>query len=133
MKAAWKSDLETVNTAKKLNILSKLEALSDELIVLENVTDVEFDLNELLSGIPHIIVLVSFEYEKSANGYANAGAYFDTRTDVSGNATLILRKHGLMPSGDAIEDYGNELYFVRRCTKDWVDFGVEKLPKPNLK
>lgn len=28
-------------------------------------------------------------------------------------------KHGLLPTGDSIEDYGRHFYFVRRCGKGW--------------
>ena len=82
---------ETTRIAERYGITEKCASLERDLLGIDGVTGVEFDLNGFLDDIHQVIV------------------------DVVNTACL----HGLEESGDRIEDYGEHLYLVFNCGPSW--------------
>ena len=99
--------------AERYGIAEKCALLEHDLLGIDGVTSVEFDLNGFLDGIHQVIALVGYDYHKIASTWSLAGK-------VVGKA---LPYHDLNDSGDLIEDYGEHLYFVFDCGQSWLKKG----------
>ena len=103
---------ETILIAKKYGIVEKCESLERDLLNIDGVTSVEFDLNGFLDDICQVIVLVGYDSRIVTRKLRLA-------VDVVTAAYL----HGLEESGDRIEDYGEHLYLVFNCGTSWPKKG----------
>ena len=103
---------ETVLIAKQYGIVEKCESLEYDLLNIDGVTSVEFDLNGFLDDIRQVIVLVGYDFHIVTRKLRLA-------VDVVNTAYL----HGLEESGDRIEDYGEHLYLVFNCGPSWPKKG----------
>lgn len=99
--------------AVEFGILSRCENLEKDLLEIPGVTEVTFDLDGWLSNIHHVIFLTKYSIDPRREDYFQAKR--NMRTAIIRTALA----HDLTPSGDAIEDYGEHLYFVRQCGKSW--------------
>lgn len=100
---------ETTRIAERYGITEKCASLERDLLGIDGVTSVEFDLNGFLDDIYQVIVLVGYDYRVVTRKLRLA-------VDVLNMASL----HGLEESGDRIEDYGEHLYFVFDCGPSWM-------------
>lgn len=85
-------------------------SLERDLLSIDGVTSVEFDLNGFLDDIHQVIVLVGYDFHIVTRKLRLA-------VDVVNTACL----HGLEESGDRIEDYGEHLYLVFNCGQSWSE------------
>lgn len=97
-------------TAEHFGILDSIEKLRSDLMDIDGVIDVDFDLDGFWSGIHQVIFLT--KYLLPLDGYYTA------RKDIVHNILKCARHHGLTRTEDKIEDYGNHLYFVTDCP--WI-------------
>lgn len=102
-------------TAERFGILERVEDLERELLKVDHVVGVEFDLDGFYSDIYQVIVLPEYDIPVTAPDY------FDVRKRMLNEVLAITREHGLNPSGDGIEDYGKHYYIVRDCDKSWKE------------
>lgn len=101
-----------LRTAEQYGIKEQCEKLEQELLNIDGVTDIDFDLDGFYDDMWYVIFLAKYEI----NDYNN---YFEDKTRIKRQIIDICTKHDLYPSGDPIEDYGQHLYFVRKCGKVW--------------
>lgn len=85
---------ETTRIAERYGITEKCASLERDLLSIDGVTSVEFDLNGFLDDIHQVIVLVGYDFHIVTRKLRLA-------VDVVNTACL----HGLEESGDRIEDY----------------------------
>lgn len=101
---------ETTRIAERYGITDKCASLEQDLMNIDGVTSVEFDLNGFLDDIHQVIVLVGYDFHIVTRKLRLA-------VDVVNTAYL----HGLEESGDRIEDYGEHLYLVFNCGQSWSE------------
>lgn len=102
-------------TARRFGILARCEALESSLLKIPGVVDIDFDLDGFFDNMHQVIVLVKYDIDVSR------ADYFDARLELLKSCTMAMLLHGLNPSDDPIEDYGEHFYFVRQCSKLWED------------
>lgn len=100
-------------TARRFGILARCEALESDLLKIPGVVDVDFDLDGFFDSLHQVIVLVRYDID------IRCPDYFDARRELQKGCIMAMLAHGLTPSGDPIEDYGEHFYFVRQCSKAW--------------
>ena len=91
-------------TAERYGILSLVEKLQSDLMALDGVEDVDFDLDGFYDLIPYVIFLPKYNI---------TGDHYYKRRRVL--LTKILQEAencGLYRTGDSIEDYGEHFYIV---------------------
>lgn len=106
-------------TAERFGILERVEDLERELLKVDHVVGVEFDLDGFYSDIYQVIVLPEYDIP------VNTPDYFDVRHAMLQEVLAITREHGLNPSGDSIEDYGKHYYIVRNCDNSWKELAEQ--------
>ena len=102
-------------TAERFGIFDRVEALEQALLQIDRVVGVEFDLDGFYSDIFQVIVVPEYDIPVTTPDY------FDVRQKMLHEVLSVTREHGLMPSGDSIEDYGKHYYIVRNCDKSWKE------------
>ena len=105
-------DNRHLRTAITYGIKEQCEKLEAELLNIDGVTDIDFDLDGFYDNLGQIIFLAKYEIDNSKN-------YFAEKIRIKSKIADICTLHGLYPSGDLIEDYGQHFYFVRTCGKVW--------------
>jgi len=103
---------EVKRQADRFGILSRLQQLESDLLQIEGVEEITFDVANY-DEIPYVIILAKYNIPVSAEDYyarrkAQLVAIFE-----------MCRKHDLFPSGDRLEDYGEHWYIVRKTGKTW--------------
>lgn len=98
--------------AERYGITEKCASLERDLLGIDGVTSVEFDLNGFLDDNQQVIVLVGYDFHIVTRKLRLA-------VDVVKTAYL----HRLEESGDRIEDYGEHLYLVFNCGLSWLKKG----------
>ena len=96
--------------AERYGIAEKCASLERDLLSIDGVTSVEFELNGFLDGIHQVIALVGYDYHKIRSAWSVAGKIVEK----------ALLYHDLNDSGDLIEDYGEHLYLVFNCGQSWL-------------
>ncbi len=97
-------------TAEHFGIVSKIERFKDDLLTINGVEDVEFDLDGFWSDIHQVIFLPKYNIPFDQ--------YFEVRSDMIHDIIDCANRHGLTRTVDQIEDYGSHLYIVTDCP--WV-------------
>lgn len=80
-------------------------ALEKDILTVENVVDVDFDL-DMYEELSQVILLTKYSIPFSDNNW------YVKRKQIKKDVIKVAKKHGLVWSGDTIEDYGDWLYFV---------------------
>ena len=96
-------------TAEKCGILPLVEKLQSDLMTIEGVEDVDFDLDGFLDNIPYVIFLP--KYNLPTDGF------YARRKAMLCEILEIAAKNGLVRTEDSIEDYGQHLYIVTELRK----------------
>lgn len=104
----------TTTIAEWYGLTKKCESLERDLLSIDGVTSVEFDLNGFLDDIHQVIVLVGYDYHKIRSAWSVAGKIVEK----------ALLYHDLNDSGDLIEDHGEHLYLVFDCGPSWIKKGA---------
>lgn len=94
-------------TAEHFGILDSIEKLRSDLMNIDGVIDVDFDLDGFWSNINQVIVLLRYSLPHAT--------YYKARRALVAGAVATMAEHGLVRSGDPIEDYGEHLYIVTDC------------------
>mgnify|MGYP003318112385 FL=1 len=97
-------------TAEKCGILPLVEKLQADLMTIEGVEDVDFDLDGFLDNIPYVIFLP--KYNLPMDGF------YTRRKAMLREILEIAARNGLVRTEDSIEDYGEHLYIVTELRKE---------------
>lgn len=104
----------TVKTAERFSIMDKVEKLEKELLEVDGVTEVDFDLDGFYDGIHHVIFLTKYDIPVELENY------YEVRKQMVKNILEVASNNGLKRTGDSIEDYGEWFYFVTSCGNRWT-------------
>lgn len=96
-------------TADAFGITYRIEELKRDLLAIDGVVDVEFDLDGYWSDIQQIIFLPKYSIPVKLEDY------YQRRRTMIARILEVCARHGLTRSGDRIEDYGEHLYIVTDC------------------
>lgn len=98
--------------AETLGFLDRLQALEKDLLQVEHVTDVQFDVDGFFDDIPHVCVVYRYDVPMALENY------FQVRREMLHKSLEIMERHGLTRTGDTIEDYGEHYFIVRKA--NWM-------------
>ena len=93
-------------TADLYGITERVEKLQKELLQIEGVRDVDFDLSGFLSNIPYVIFLPEYDIDVRLDDY------FERRRKLLTEAVRVAAENGMMRTEDRIEDMGQHFYIV---------------------
>lgn len=104
-------DKRAERQAVEFGILDKMQALEADLLRIEGVSDIDFDIDNY-DEIPQVILVPRYCVPLDENYYKNRGKQL-------AQIIQVCENHGLLNSGDRIEDYGEHWYIVRKCGTGW--------------
>ena len=87
----------------------RVEELKRDLLAVDGVVDVEFDLDGFWDNMGQVIFLPKYSIP------VHSEDYYQRRRAMIVRILEVCAKHGLKRSGDRIEDYGEHLYIVTNC------------------
>lgn len=96
-------------TAELYGILPLVEKLQSDLLDIEGVEDVDFDLDGFYDNIPYVIFLPKYNI--------TGDDYFKQRRILLNRILQEAAQFGLFRTGDSIEDYGEHFYIVTELRK----------------
>lgn len=96
-------------TAEHHGILPLVEKLQADLLAIEGVEDVDFDLDGFWDNIPYVIFLPKYKI--------TGDDYFKRRRVLLTKILYEAESNGLFRTGDCIEDYGQHYYIVTELRK----------------
>lgn len=96
-------------TADAFGITYRVEELKRDLLAVDGVVDVEFDLDGFWDNMGQVIFLPKYSIPVQLEDY------YQRRRAMIIRILEVCAKHGLKRSGDRIEDYGEHLYIVTNC------------------
>ena len=99
--------------AKEFNIIDKVQKLLEELLQIERVTNVDFDLCGFYDNMNQVIFLTKYDIPVSIDNY------YEERKQLINNVINIANNNGLKRTEDRLEDYGEHFYFVMKCNNEW--------------
>lgn len=105
-------------TAEHFGILARIELLRTDLMEIEGVVDVDFDLDGFWSDIHQVIFLTKY--------LLPLDDYYTARNTMVRSILECAQRHGLSRTRDRIEDYGEHFYFVTDCP--WIKNPARKMP-----
>ncbi len=97
-------------TAEAHGILPLIEKLQTNLMAIDGVEDVDFDLDGFWDNIPHVIFLPKY--------HITGDDYFKRRRILLTKILQEAEACGLFRTGDSIEDYGQHFYIVTELRKE---------------
>lgn len=101
--------------AKEFNIVDMVEKLQSELLQVDGVTEVDFDLSGFYDNLNEVIILTKYSIP------CDMEKYFEKRKELKKQVVSIAEGNFLTRTEDSIEDYGEHFYFVFHCFKEWVN------------
>ena len=99
-----------IRTAESFGILPLVEKLQADLLALDGVEDVDFDLDGFWDKIPYVIILPKYNI--------TGENYFRRRRVLLTKILQEAERNGLYRTGDSIEDYGEHFYIVTELRKE---------------
>ena len=118
-------DKRAERIAHECGILDRMEALEADLMKIEGIVEVPFDLDNYGDdGMYQVILVPKYDIDVRREDY------FAARKQQRIAIIETCLHHDLFPTGDRIEDYGEHWYLVRQCGMTWPrvnrDFGERK-------
>lgn len=101
-------------TAIEFNILDMVEKLQNELLQVDGVTEVEFDLSGFYDDLNEVIILTKYSI-------CDTETYYQKRKELKEQVVSVAEGNFLTRTSDNIEDYGEHFYFVFHCFKEWTN------------
>lgn len=97
-------------TAEQFGILPLVEKLQADLLTIDGVEDVDFDLDGFWDNIPYVIFLPKYKI--------TGEDYFKRRRVLLTKILQEAENNGLLRTGDRIEDYGEHFYIVTELRRE---------------
>ena len=95
-----------IKIAEYFGITKSIEKIEADLLQIEFVESVEFDLFGFYDDLNQVIILTRY------NIPTHCDTYFTARIALIGSVIKKAKEHGLKRTLDKIEDYGKHFYFV---------------------
>ena len=102
-----------IETATRFGFLDWLRSFDAELVTIQNVEKVEYDLSGFYSDIYEVICIVKYDIALRREDYWYARAF------LKHSVINTAKNFDLYKTEDEIEDFGAHFYFVFGCTKKW--------------
>ena len=99
--------------AERYGLAQKVRELENAILAIDHVKSVEFDLDGWLDNIRQVIIIFGYDVP------VHSPDYFEAKRDMLQRCLQVTLAHGLLPSGDRIEDYGAHYYIVRNFGPTW--------------
>lgn len=99
--------------AERFNILEIVQKLESELLKIDGITEVEFDLSGFFDNLNEVILLTKYDIPNDTK------EYFEKKKELRDQVVGVAEGNFLTRTGDRIEDYGEHFYFVFHCLKEW--------------
>lgn len=99
-------------TANKFNIMETCQALENDLLKIDGVTKVDYDLDGFYDDMKQVIILTGYDIDIRLENY------YEVRGNMVDKIKETCKKYDLKRTLDKIEDYGASLYFVFEYTED---------------
>lgn len=99
----------TLNTAKRFGILDRIEKLEADLLKIDRINRVEFDLDGFYDDLNQVIFVTEYDIPVTLDNY------FEVRKQLINDVLRVAKENGLNRTEDRIEDYGAHFYFVTSC------------------
>lgn len=99
--------------AEKFNILDKVQKIEKELLAVNGVTGIDFDLDGFYDNMCQVIFVAKYDISASLDNY------FEVRKQLIKEVIKVAANNGLTRTGDKIEDYGENFYFVFKHDNTW--------------
>ena len=93
-------------SAESFGILERIKKIEADLLEIDFVEGVEFDLSGFYDNLNQVIILTRYDIPLQSE------SYFKDRTKLIVSVIDTVVKHGLVKTLDKIEDYGRDFYFV---------------------
>lgn len=107
-------DQRAERVALRRGIRGRLQALENDLLQIEGISDIDFDIDTYGDyDVSHVILVPRYHID------VERPDYYDARKAQLHAALDVCEKHDLHSSGDRIEDQGAHWYIVRTCGKTW--------------
>ena len=103
----------TIKTAAQFGILDRMQEFEKDLLKIEGISEVDFDIDGFWDNIYQVILIPKYSIPVSVSDYYNR------RRKQLNEILEVCKKHDLKSSGDTIEDYGEHWYIVRKCGQTW--------------
>ncbi len=100
--------------AKRYNILDKVESLEKDLLKIDGVAEIDWDLDGFLDNLHQVIFLTRYNIPVSVQNY------YELRKKLRYEVLITAREHGLTKTEDTIEDYGEHFYWVFHHDSSWI-------------
>ena len=105
-------------TAGLYGITERMEKMQRELLQIEGIKDVDFDLSGFLSDIPYVIFLPEYDIDVRLDDY------FERRQALLREALQVAAENGMTRTEDRIEDMGAHFFIVARLAKHYYSAPV---------
>ena len=98
-------------------IQGRMQALENDLLQIEGISDIDFDIDTYGDyEWSHVILVPRYTLD------VERPDYYDARKAQLDQVLNVCERHDLHPSGDRIEDQGCHWYIVRSAGKSWPVF-----------
>lgn len=102
-----------IDTATRFGFFCWLQSFEAELLKIQDVVNIDYDLNGFFSDIHQVICIIKYDIRPIRTDY------FDARTKLKKSVIRAANAFDLYKTSDLIEDYGEHFYFVFGCTGAW--------------
>lgn len=107
-------DENTMEIAGCYGIRERLSRLEAELLSVDDVLRLEYDLSGLCDGLKEIIFIVFHDISVERKDY------YSSRSTMLENVLSVMQKNGLSRASDRIEDYETGFYIVTNIGESWA-------------
>ena len=107
-------DKKAERQAAQFGILDRMISLEEDLLKIEGVSDIDFDIDNY-EECQQVILIPRYDVPRGGG----TGSYYRNRAKQLAEIIQVCENHGLLNSGDRIEDYGEHWYIVRNCGIGW--------------
>lgn len=107
-------DKRAEQRAIRCGILGRMQALENDLLKIDGISDIDFDIDTYGDyDVSQVILVPRYTID------VERPDYYEARRSQLQQVLEVCSKHDLHSSGDRIEDYGHHWYIVRTCGKTW--------------
>lgn len=120
-------DERTLSIAEEYLIKDKVDKLEADLLKIDGVVKVDFDLDGFLDDMGQVIFLPKYDIPVEAENY------FELKARLREAVVRVAEENGLKRTEDTLEDYGEHLYVVTSHDKTWAsrEIAIYQLPIEN--
>lgn len=110
-------DKRAEKRAEQCGILYRLQALENDLLKIDGISDIDFDIDTYGDyDVSHVILVPKYNVDVRRQDY------YEARRAQLNAVLAVCETYDLHSSGDRIEDQGAHWYIVRTCGSSWPRF-----------